>query len=236
MSILLPTDLASTSSWSFATVSLILPTNSLGTLKHYIREHGGKAENMEEYWTVLTDIIEALYILHSTSKSHSDVKPDNILINRRETGVVAKLTDFGISIDMSKTMLYSHTAERGTELYQPPRYPEKDEEFLSSDIWSTGLVFYEILTGRYPFSGDNINAKLNNKNTKLPDSNFPEFVGDGLKGLVMGMLEREPANRLKCDEVKQRLQLLRRGSEVAIERSVLGKRPREPQEVVEQPP
>ncbi|CAJ1432699.1 unnamed protein product, partial [Effrenium voratum] len=79
---------------------------------------------------------------------HRDIKPENILHNR--AGEV-KLTDFGIAKDLDKTLAMAGTFV-GTVTYMSPERCLGQDYSFASDIWSVGMVIFELSTGRYPFS------------------------------------------------------------------------------------
>jgi len=103
--------------------------------------------------------------------------------------------------------------------------PQSPPECMAEDVWAMGLVFYEILTGRFPFTGDNKAEIYNNVREKPVDTNFPEFVSEPLKDLVLGMLEKDHTKRLVSQEVTDRLRRICDGAEDFIPPRVLGKRP-----------
>ena len=106
---------------------------------------------------------------------------------------------------------------------------------MAADIWAMGLVFYEILTGRFPFTGVNHNDLVNNIKSKPVDTNFPDFVSEDLKALVLRMLDNNYDTRITCDEVRDELKKIRKGREFFREPRILGKRQREPELVEERP-
>merc|ERR1719378_1034554 len=97
---------------------------------------------------VTMQIMKGLEHLHERKLLHRDIKPENILHNAK--GEV-KLTDFGIAKDLDSTLAMAGTFV-GTVTYMSPERCLGQDYSLSSDIWSVGMVIYEMATGRSPFA------------------------------------------------------------------------------------
>jgi serine/threonine protein kinase len=95
------------------------------------------------------NILSGLYALHQQKQIHRDLKPDNILIE--SSFGLAKISDFGISKKLQSANQPTTQTYTGTLCYMSPERLENKEYSFSSDIWSLGIVIYEMATGEHPF-------------------------------------------------------------------------------------
>jgi serine/threonine protein kinase len=131
-------------------------------LEELLNEH--KVLPIEQAVSIVADTCLALDYIHKRNIIHRDIKPSNIII--LDDGVV-KLTDFGVTRDMNSMTMTKDGSLVGTISYASP---EQDSRELDgrSDIFSLGIVLYEILTGEKPFAGDTIASVLLKIATKEP--------------------------------------------------------------------
>ena len=124
---------------------------------------------------------------------HRDIKPANILLKQG----VAKLSDFGFSRvveDPTKTQKLSCL---GTPLYTAPEVLARQEFSNSCDVWSMGIVFYEMLHGKAPWTGTDIENLYNNiKNHKLE---FKPNINSTIKDLISRMLTVDRHSRISWE-------------------------------------
>lgn len=107
--------------------------------------------SIDETVSVISDVARAIHYAHTKGLVHRDLKPSNILISREGA---PRITDFGLAVtDVSQHLLKGEIA--GTPAYMPPEQVQGLTHQLDgrADIWSIGVIFYEMLTGRRPFSG-----------------------------------------------------------------------------------
>ncbi|EER06808.1 protein kinase NPK2, putative [Perkinsus marinus ATCC 50983] len=147
---------------------------------------------------VIWQIIQALKFLHSNHSLHRDIKPENILLC--SDGHV-KLADFGISKDLSSTYGICSTFV-GTALYMSPERAAGEEYTYSADIWSLGVVAFELLTGTNPFSIsrgfiDLYDSLCHRPEPRLNKSRFTS----GACGFVTHTLARDPLQRPSASEL-----------------------------------
>merc|ERR1719263_1951250 len=121
---------------------------SLADLKKRVAAVGATGVPPRELACISQQIMIGLNHLHGHHLLHRDIKPENILHN--SAGEV-KLTDFGIAKDLDATLAMAGTFV-GTVTYMSPERCLGEEYSLASDIWSVGMVIYELATGRYPFT------------------------------------------------------------------------------------
>jgi serine/threonine protein kinase len=148
---------------------------------------------------IVTDIARALDYSHGQSPPvyHRDIKPENILFRDRDGSGRAILTDFGIATQGGT--MGTGKALIGTALYSCPDAAGGHPVSPGYDIYSLGVVFYEMLTGKVPFSGSDYYAIMRRHEQEVPSS--PSGVNRKVPGdldeIVMRMLEKEPGRRYR---------------------------------------
>ncbi|MDO5018293.1 MAG: Stk1 family PASTA domain-containing Ser/Thr kinase [Lagierella massiliensis] len=139
-------------------------------------------------------IASALEAAHRKAVVHRDIKPHNILI---DSDNVAKVTDFGIArISSSSTITYTSTV-LGTVHYISPEQAKGKFIDKKSDIYSLGVVLYEMATGRVPFDAENaVGIALKHIQDQLiePKSINPD-IPDGLNDIILKAMDKDPNNR-----------------------------------------
>lgn len=120
------------------------------TLKQLIKKRG--ALTLSEAIDIMLQITDGISQAHDSYIIHRDLKPQNIMI--KEDGTI-KITDFGIAMALNSTQLTQTNSVMGSVHYLPPEQASGKGSTIRSDIYSMGILFYEILTGTLPFKGDN---------------------------------------------------------------------------------
>ena len=145
----------------------------------------------------IADIAMALHLAHRKGIIHGDVKPANILIT--DDGKV-KLTDFGMARLASRDA--KDTPLLGTPAYWCPEQIMGKAQDARSDIFSLGVVFYEMVTGKRPFDADSLQGVCQKvmSATPLPPSQINSSLPVGLNELVGSCLEKDPARRRSSAE------------------------------------
>ena len=163
-----------------------------------------------EFKTVIEiskQIASALALAHKNQIIHRDVKPHNILIN---TDGVAKLTDFGIAKAVSNSSSMADTSKIiGSVHYFSPEQARGSYVDERSDIYSLGIVMYEMLTGRVPFDGENpVEVALKHINEEIiPPSKLVKGIPPNLEKMVMKATDKFQTNRYKsADELVEDLE------------------------------
>lgn len=153
--------------------------------------------------SVLYQTADALSAVHGAGIVHRDIKPGNIMVT--PTGEV-KLTDFGISKAPGQVNLTQAGMVMGTAQYLPPEQAMGQPATPAGDLYALGVIAYEALAGKRPFSGDKpVDIAFAHVNKPVPT--LPDSVAPSLRELVMELLEKEPQKRLaSADALIQRLE------------------------------
>jgi eukaryotic-like serine/threonine-protein kinase len=145
---------------------------------------------------IATEVLKALDYIHANGVVHRDLKPENIIVDDRDH---IKLIDFGIAGDTaSRRLTYANfTATLGTPDYIAPEQVKGKRGDGRTDIYSMGVILYEMLTGKLPFSGPTPLAAMNDRllNHPLPPSVADPSVSPQLQEILYRALERDPKNR-----------------------------------------
>jgi hypothetical protein len=162
------------------------------TLQGLVRSRG--AIEPRRAASIVTQVAEALDFAHSKGVIHRDLKPSNIML--LEDGA-AKVMDFGIARARRFEGLTVTGAFLGTPEYVAPETIEGQGSEMRSDLYSVGVIFYELLTGQRPFMGDTPFAvlKMHCSEEPLPPSRVKEGVPHGLEAIVLRLLRKDPAER-----------------------------------------
>ena len=163
------------------------------TLKEIIVEEGGP---LPWKWSinVAIQIASALDMAHKNNIIHRDIKPHNIIIT--EDGV-AKVTDFGIAKAVSNSTITAFGTTIGSVHYLSPEHARGGYTDAKSDIYSLGVVMYEMLTGRVPFDADtpvSVALKHMQEEPQEPielNPNIPESINK----IIMKALKKDPVER-----------------------------------------
>lgn len=162
------------------------------TLKEYIVKHGPVP--VEEAIQIMKQLTDAIQQAHGNGLIHRDIKPQNILVD--SSGHV-KITDFGIAIALSATSLTQTNSILGSVHYLSPEQARGGMATKKSDIYSLGIVFYELLTGKLPFSGQSpISIALKHLQNETPsvrqlNSEIPQSV----ENIVLQATAKDPFHR-----------------------------------------
>jgi serine/threonine protein kinase len=166
------------------------------TLKVRLNEYRARGERMplSELLRVVTDILEGMAYAHSEGIVHRDIKPANILLSKRGQAVI---TDFGIAQIVGGTHYTLSGALMGTLAYMAPEQGLHGTTSEQSDIYSLGIVLYEMLTGQPPFDADTplaILMKHVNDPLPLPRS-LDETIPAEMEQIVLKALAKDPHDR-----------------------------------------
>ena len=141
-------------------------------------------------------VLDALDYIHSNGVVHRDLKPENIMVDAQDN---IKLIDFGIAGDAAaRRLTYANfTATLGTPNYISPEQVQGKRGDGRSDIYAAGVILYEMLSGKLPFSGPTPMAAMNDRllNHPLPPSVADPSISPQLQEVLYRALERDPRNR-----------------------------------------
>ncbi|OHT14954.1 AGC family protein kinase [Tritrichomonas foetus] len=182
----------------------------LGDLAHLIERRKMKSHPLKEevIWTFLLQLIEGLRTLHSCGVVHRDLKSANILLAAPD---LLKIADLGISTVLHKTELAR--TQIGTPLYIAPEVWKKRPYDQKCDMWSLGVLLYEMMTFTYPFTGRD--QKELAQRVCLGKYTMPRRYSPDLISVVRRLLQVNPVLRPSVDEllkmqcIKERMPLLK---------------------------
>ncbi|MFL6215349.1 MAG: serine/threonine-protein kinase [Blastocatellia bacterium] len=181
------------------------------TLGELIRRHG--ALSLERTANILRQICGALDDAHNVGVVHRDIKPDNIIIADYGNSDWVEVVDFGVAkIQEDLNRRVALTGENiliGTPRYMSPEQCEELPVDARSDIYSLGIVLYEMLTGEVPFKGDSSTRLLVAHATEPPEplrSKRPDLSAE-VEAVVMQTLAKNPTHRPQsAGELAQRFE------------------------------
>src|SRR5690625_1612823 len=162
------------------------------TLKEYIQKFGPLS--IEESVHIMQQITHAIAHAHAYDLVHRDIKPQNILIDHN--GQV-KVTDFGIAVALSATALTKTNSVLGSVHYLSPEQARGGLATKKSDIYSLGIVFYELLTGQLPFSGESpVSIALKHLQNDIPFvRTFNPNIPQSIENIVLQATAKDPFYR-----------------------------------------
>lgn len=172
------------------------------TLKEYLKEHKLPLNAVLEIAVRLAD---ALQHAHSRNIIHCDIKPQNILIDKY---LNPKITDFGIAKMISNQTTVYTAAVMGSVHYISPEQAVGGKITASSDVYSLGVVLFEMLTGQVPFTGNTaVSVAMMHAEKPVPSlSDFMDEVPEGLQHIIDRALAKKTEDRYQnADELRRDL-------------------------------
>lgn len=161
-------------------------------LKDVLRKRGKLT--ITEVIDIMQQIADGLSVAHDSYIIHRDIKPQNIMI--LENGLV-KITDFGIAMAMNSTQLTQTNSVMGSVHYLPPEQANGSGSTLKSDIYSMGILMYELLTGKLPYKGENA-VEIALKHLKEPLPSIRDEIPDlpqSVENVILRATAKNPKNR-----------------------------------------
>ncbi len=165
-----------------------------GRLLRKILDEGRMAQ--DRAIRIASEVLKALDYIHANGVVHRDLKPENIMVDDNDH---IKLIDFGIASDSaSRRLTYANfTATMGTPNYIAPEQVKGKRGDGRTDIYSMGVILYEMLSGKLPFSGPTPLAAMNDRllNHPVPPRVADPSISPQLQEILYRALERDPRNR-----------------------------------------
>ena len=162
------------------------------TLKQLVQKRG--ALTVPEVIDIMSQLTDGLAQAHDSYIIHRDIKPQNIMI--LDNGII-KITDFGIAMSMNATQLTQTNSVMGSVHYLPPEQAGGKSATTKSDIYSAGILMYELLTGSVPFKGDNaVEIALKQMKEKIPSIRKQNpLIPQSVENIVLKATAKNPKNR-----------------------------------------
>lgn len=161
-------------------------------LKAYIKQHFPIP--YQEVIQIMEQILSAVKTAHEHNIIHRDLKPQNILIDRNQ---VAKITDFGIAVALSEHNLTQTNTVLGSVHYLSPEQARGGMVTKQSDIYSLGIILYELLTGTVPFEGETaVSIVLKHFQSEIPSvRDLDPRIPQALENVVLKATAKRPSDR-----------------------------------------
>ena len=162
------------------------------TLKQLLKKRGSLT--LSEAIDIMVQLTDGMAHAHDSYIIHRDLKPQNIMI--QDDGQI-KITDFGIAMALNSTQLTQTNSVMGSVHYLPPEQASGKGSTTKSDIYSMGIIFYELLTGKLPFKGENaVEIALKQMRDPIPslkedNPNIPQSI----ENIILKATAKNPKNR-----------------------------------------
>ena len=162
------------------------------TLKQLLQKRG--ALTLTEVIDIMSQLTDGLAHAHEAYIIHRDIKPQNIMIE--DNGRI-KITDFGIAMALNSTQLTQTNSVMGSVHYLPPEQANGKGSTVKSDIYSLGILMYELLTGSVPFKGDTaVEIALKHMKEKVPSVRKQNpTIPQSVENIILKATAKNPKNR-----------------------------------------
>jgi serine/threonine protein kinase len=157
--------------------------------------------DLEEALGIAEQVAQGLQEAHKKGIVHRDIKSGNIMVT--DNGQ-AKVMDFGLARTSDRTLLTKEGSTMGTVAYMSPEQTQGEEVNQRTDLWSFGIVLYEMLTGQLPFKGEHEHAVVYSilKENPKPITEIKSDIPTSIEQVVYKALEKDPDKRYqKIDEL-----------------------------------
>jgi serine/threonine-protein kinase len=162
------------------------------TLKQVLKQRGHLS--ITEVMDIMLQVTDGMSHAHDAYIIHRDIKPQNIMI--LSNGMI-KITDFGVATALNSTQLTQTNSVMGTVHYLPPEQANGKGSTIRSDIYSMGIMMYELLTGLVPYKGDNaVEIALKHLKEPLPSvRKFNATIPQSIENVIIKATAKNPKNR-----------------------------------------
>ena len=162
------------------------------TLKQLLKKRG--TLTLSEAIDIMLQLTDGMAHAHDSYIIHRDLKPQNIMI--KDDGQI-KITDFGIAMALNSTQLTQTNSVMGSVHYLPPEQASGKGCTIKSDIYSMGIIFYELLSGSLPFKGDNaVEIALKHMRDPLPSLREENpAIPQSIENIIRKATAKNPKNR-----------------------------------------
>ena len=162
------------------------------TLKQLLKKRG--TLTLSEAIDIMSQLTDGMAHAHDSYIIHRDLKPQNIMI--KDDGQI-KITDFGIAMALNSTQLTQTNSVMGSVHYLPPEQASGKGCTIKSDIYSMGIIFYELLSGSLPFRGDNaVEIALKHMREPLPSLKAENpSIPQSIENIIKRATAKNPKNR-----------------------------------------
>lgn len=164
------------------------------TLKQYMKKRTNGRLTISEAVDIMLQLTDGIAHAHDSYIIHRDLKPQNIMI--QDDGKI-KITDFGIAMALNSTQLTQTNSVMGSVHYLPPEQATGKGSTIKCDIYSMGILFYELLTGILPFKGENaVEIALKHMKEPLPSVRKQNpSVPQSIENIILKSTAKNPKNR-----------------------------------------
>ena len=161
-------------------------------LKDYIRENSPL--DLREVIQIMDQILSAVALAHKHNVIHRDLKPQNILMDKRGN---IKIADFGIAVALNQSSITQTNSVMGSVHYMSPEQTRGGLVTRQSDIYSLGIILYELITGTVPFNGDTpVSIALKHAQEPIPSIRKKDrSVPQALENVVLKATAKDPRDR-----------------------------------------
>ena len=162
------------------------------TLKQLLKKRGSLT--IPEVIDIMLQLTDGIAHAHDSYIIHRDLKPQNIMIS--DDGAI-KITDFGIAMALNSTQLTQTNSVMGSVHYLPPEQASGKGSSTKSDIYSMGILMYELLTGKLPFKGDNaVEIALKHMKDQIPSiRKINPDIPQSIENIIIKATAKNPNNR-----------------------------------------